>query len=61
MGHSRKYPAPPPRRKSTISPSPDILYKFKTFLDNFPPLLLGQQKFLLWVEYGSFLERPNVV
>ena len=42
------------------SPSPDILYKFKTFLDNPHLPLSGQRKFPLWVGYGSFLERPIV-
>ena len=60
LGHSRKDLYPPPWRKLAIPPSPslDILYKFKTFFGQFP--LPGQQKFPLWVGYGSFFEWPNI-
>ena len=62
-GHSTKDPYPPPRRKLTILPSPslDILYKFKTFVRQFPTPISGRRKFPLWVGYGPFLEMTQSV
>ena len=39
-------------------PSPDILYKFKTFFRQPYLPFSGRRKFPLWVGYRSFLERP---
>ena len=61
MGCSRKDPYPPPTEEiGNTPPSPDFLYKFKTFLDNPYLPFSGRPKFPLWVGYRSFLERPNV-
>ena len=59
MGHSSKDPYPPPQRKLTIPPLWTSYKNLIHSLDNSPPLP-RQQKFSLWVGYGSFLEWPNL-
>jgi hypothetical protein len=63
-GSFQKTSIPPPRRKLKVNPPapfgcPDtcIYYYQKQF---FLPSPSGRQKFPLWGECGSFLERPNV-
>ena len=61
MGHSREHPYHPHggNRKLTPLPPSDVLIHLLLSETIFSPLPLRRQKFPLWGEYGSFLERPN--
>ncbi len=60
-GYSRKHPYHPHggNRKLTPLPPSDVLIHLLLSETIFSLLPSGQQKFPLWGEYGSFLERPN--
>ena len=61
MGCSRKYPYPPWRKLTIPLPLYGHPAQIQDNLYMIPLSLPGQQKFPLWVGYGSFLEqRKNI-